>query len=267
MDNTNLFEDFHFLLFKISEEEINTESRYNFISPSDKDTILNDMPRYINLYFYNIIFNIPFDTKWNDIIKIIKTYHQIKNYNLVIPELMSNLEKYKLNKFIIRFIKDNFILKKNNNDITNIIDLWSTADQIIPNKIFFHSRPLFNAYNIDYKYTNTFPTIQFKDTFINFLNIFFFENIFRYNIEQDILEQLYNKYESTINTSIQLQTKIDMMKKIIDDNIKTKKEISFTDMADLIQQNNINKKKFLKEKQSILDGLLFIINKKKDDDF
>lgn len=275
MLNTHLFKDFHFLLFDSeSLTQENLDNNYNFIINNKTILIYSLIENYLNLYFYHRLFDIPFDNRWNDFIKIIKTYHIIKNNNVIIEKYLKYLNKKNLNNFIINFIKEGFILKKNSIDITNNIELWQSADKIIPNNLFKHDKTLFNAYNINYEFKNIFPKINTNDNFLIFLDDLFKNNIFYYLqkndaelFQSDLILDLYNKFEKTINNYIELQTKIDMMQKIIEDNIKSNKIITFKEMADLIEENNFNKRTILKEKQNIQNGLFFIINKKNNNYF
>ena len=279
----DIFDDFHFLLFKIDETN-NQDFIIKYLGYKDipKKDIDNEIfsfidkqidttQNFINILFYNILNKKTFTHKWNQIIENIKIYHLTHDNNLARSEYLDYLKKDNLSEFIIFFIKNNFILRKNSTDITNNIDLWYQADEIIPNNIFYDQRILFEAYNINYKQKNLHeiiepeiikPKIDISTTF-NILDIYHNLPTNEINFDKDKVEDFFDETKKKLLT---IQSKINLMEKAIQQDIKDKKTVSFIQLADLIHQDNINKEKLLKQKQQVQDGLFFIFNTKNNDD-
>lgn len=242
-----LFDKFYFLFFPTDYDHI-----YKFLLElKDKNIffLFKHFYNYIENYFINKLTNKPFNNDWKQFAKMVKLYHKFINYNLAFYS--QNLKTTNLNQFIIDFIKNNFILKKNNIDITNNVNEWENADIIKPYRFFHEDLVLFEGYNLKSKgdlVKDHLPISQYIEKYLNN------DTIYKLKIN--------NKLDQLISKKLGIINKINIMKKFINENIKTNKPISFQEMIDLINEKNKLSKKISNEKKSLDQGFLFIMNKK-----
>lgn len=263
-----------FLIFDLNSDLLTEETVNNEILKYD-DKINSELYNYydninflIEEYFMKKLIGEEFtDEKWKVFGYLVKKYHKIHNNNLTLVShdeekfpfkenlKKENLKKENLNDFIIKFIQNNFLIIKNSIEINNKPELWYQADTIKPYRIFHQDLIIFEGYNLN-KLNSNFKKLNiFKGQSLKYIfnNINQFEQLkegFGIKIYEK-LQDLEEKYNSIIN-------KITLMKKANEINLKEKKNISFSNLVDLISKQNSLAKDIIEEKQNLQNGILFI---------
>lgn len=285
-----LFEDYYFLIcdktllghiisyFSYKNDYISK----NIIQPDEEAYftcryIYDNYNDILEIFFVKLILNEEFDIKWKSFINIVKLQNKLlldKNININLftkynPQQIFN--KNKLNTFVIDFIKNNFILFQNNKNITNSPDLWIYANKYIPNKFFHKNLKLFEFYYSikDYFNKNDIkdiidssyiiePQINLLTKLINYKKELNDRNILQKDFIQNHLDYFSKTYELKHN----INNKIKILEKAIDEKIQSHEPISILDLADNIYKKKQLDKELINKNNTVQNNLLFLINKK-----
>jgi hypothetical protein len=216
------------------------------------------------------------------IVNIVKEYHNFINANkkFLINYLQRNYSEIIKNDFYIKILKDNFIFKINDLDVTNMPDQWLAINNILFNNVFKNN----------YLFKNEYNTIKSEEELTKIKNDLYKVDV-KLNIKNDkykdiinegkyirIIKNLNNsKYISdnikniiqTLLSNLDLSTdrikkELLIMKKFLESHIKTDETdetIDLNEMMHLIQKEK-NRLEKIKNTKYKLDKILLIPVKK-----
>ena len=215
------------------------------------------------------------------IANIVKEYHNIVDKNSLILYLRNNYDKIIKNDFYVKILKDNFIFKIGDLDVTNITDKWQSINNILFNNVFKNNNLYKNEYNniktleqldkiknilgeLDISIDNTkkeiYKKILYQSEYIEIIKNVSKSKYISEEIKYYIIK-LRHKFTSSEELDY-IRKKLLIMKRFLELHIETdKKTLNTEQMMHLIQkeQNRLDELKNIKYK---LDKILLIPVKK-----
>lgn len=285
MDKT-LFQDYYFIIcdLNILKHIIHylKKNRNDYISkyiiqPNEDGyytatKLFKNYNTILELFFIKLLTRSEFNHEWKSIISIFKLqYNLITNIKVNIfqnKDVKNIFDKTNLNKFIINFIQDNFLLFKDKENITSDINQWIVTDNYKYNNTFHKNLTLFEQFNsskLTFNHEHIDNILSSSKLIDNNLLIKFLltkNELEKHNlIKSNFLDKYEEKFHKTYEQLYTIDSKINILQNAIDNNIKSEKPISILELADLIHQKNKFNKELINKKNNINYGILFLKNK------